>query len=147
MHLQSWQLTRSGETIEVRSSVTTISKPVCAGKDFVFELMADIYNEIAELFPYRHIHIGGDEVNQKAWKQCPHCQKRMIVGGLKRTELQAYFEKQLVDKINSGGSRAIGWSEIVHYGLDEKFINQYWIFTTRKKTIATLKNGRKSFNS
>ncbi len=142
------QLTCDGQPVEVRPSVTTFSKPVCVGKEFVFEFMADVYREIAELFPFGYIHIGGDEVNTKSWKNCPDCQKRMKDEGLKNgRDLQLYFENRLVKKLHSQGTNVIGWSEVVNDDLDENVINQYWIYTTRKNTINAIKKGRKTIIS
>ena len=34
---------------------------LCAGKEKPFELLQDVFDEVAPLFPGEYIHIGGDE--------------------------------------------------------------------------------------
>ena len=52
----------------------------CVGNDSVFTFMENVLTEIAELFPARYLHIGGDECVKRYWQTCPRCQalaKRM----------------------------------------------------------------------
>ncbi len=142
------QLSCAGMPVEVRTSVTTFSKPLCVGNEFVFEFLENVFSEIVDLFPSGYIHIGGDEVNKKEWKKCPHCQRRMVAEGLKNGhDLQAYFENRLAALLKARGSRIIAWSEVLHDNLDPEIINQFWFFANRRKTIAELKKGRKTIVS
>ena len=75
------ELSCTGDPVEVRTSVGAFSKPICVGKESVFEFLDDVFTEVAELFPYRTIHLGGDEVNKKEWRKCPHCQARNACSG------------------------------------------------------------------
>lgn len=82
---------------------------LCAGKEKPFELLQDVFDEVAPLFPGEYIHIGGDECPKSSWKECPLCQKRIREEGLKadknhsaEEKLQSYFvqrmEKYLSEK-------------------------------------------------
>jgi hexosaminidase len=142
------ELSCSGLPGEVRTSVGAFSRPMCAGKEFVFQFLEDVLAEVVELFPYKHIHIGGDEVKKKDWKNCPHCQERILADGLQNEHgLQAYFENRLVDILKLKGCQVIAWSEALHADLDKDVINQFWLFQNKKKTIAELKNGRRTIIS
>ena len=142
------ELSCAGEAVDVRATFTSFSKPMCVGREFAFEFLEDVFTEIAGLFPFGHIHIGGDEVNKKEWKKCPHCQRRMADEGLKNgSELQTYFEDRLVTILKSKGIKVIAWSEVMHDKLDGDVINQYWFFPNKKKSIAELKKGRKTIVS
>ncbi len=46
---------------------------VCATKESNYRLLEDILAEVCALFPSKHFHIGGDEVNMSQWKKCPNC--------------------------------------------------------------------------
>ena len=46
----------------------------CPGNDAAFTFLENILAEIADLFPGKYIHIGGDEVDKAAWVRCPKCQ-------------------------------------------------------------------------
>lgn len=91
----------------------------CAGNDSSFVFLEGVIDEVVELFPDApYIHVGGDEVNMKFWRNCPKCRKRMKELGLKDThELQSYFMERMERYINSKGKRIIGWDEILEGGL------------------------------
>ncbi len=46
---------------------------VCATKESNYKLLEEILAEVCALFPSKHFHIGGDEVNMSQWKRCPDC--------------------------------------------------------------------------
>lgn len=46
---------------------------VCATKAENYKLLEEILAEVCALFPSKHFHIGGDEVNMSQWKSCPDC--------------------------------------------------------------------------
>ncbi|MCC8062122.1 MAG: glycoside hydrolase family 20 protein [Rikenellaceae bacterium] len=91
----------------------------CAGNDSSFLFLQGVIDEVVELFPDApYIHVGGDEVNMKFWRNCPKCCKRMKDLGLKNThELQSYFMHRMEEYINSKGKAIIGWDEILEGGL------------------------------
>ena len=45
---------------------------LCAGKESTFEFMANVLDEVAELFPSPFIHIGADEVRPAIGRACPN---------------------------------------------------------------------------
>jgi len=91
---------------------------ICAGKETSYEYMEKVLSEVADLFPFEYVHIGGDECYKGFWKKCPDCQKRMKENGLKdENELQSYFIKRLEKILEAKGKRLIGWDEILEGGL------------------------------
>ena len=91
---------------------------LCAGRDSTFEFLNIVFTEIAGLFPFEYIHIGGDECFKGFWKKCEDCQKRMKDNGLKdENELQSYFIKRLEKMLQEKGKKLIGWDEILEGGL------------------------------
>jgi hexosaminidase len=99
----------------------------CAGKDETFNFLEDVLTEVAELFPGKYIHIGGDECPKKRWEKCPLCQKRIKDEGLKdEKELQSYFIKRIEKFIVSKGKRLIGWDEILEGGLAPEATVMSW---------------------
>lgn len=91
----------------------------CAGNEEVFTFLEGIIDETIELFPDApYIHIGGDEVDKRFWKNCPKCQARMRAEGLKNVdELQSYFITRMEKYINDKGLPIIGWDEILEGGI------------------------------
>lgn len=100
---------------------------LCAGNEETFKILDGIFTELADLFPGKYIHIGGDEVNKDFWKNCPKCQKRMTDEGLKDGhELQSYFIKRVEKILTSKGKKIIGWDEILEGGLAPSAVVMSW---------------------
>ena len=99
----------------------------CAGKEETFELLTGVLEEVAELFPYEYIHIGGDECPKVRWKECPLCQKRIAENNLKdEHELQSYFIKRIEAFLATKGKKIIGWDEILEGGIADNAAVMSW---------------------
>ena len=99
----------------------------CAGKDTVFSFLEDVMDEVTEMFPSEYFHIGGDECPKERWKNCPSCQARMKINGLKNEEeLQSYFITRMEKYINSKGKKIIGWDEILDGGVAPNAVVMSW---------------------
>ena len=98
-----------------------ISKDVlCAGKESTMKFLEDVLSEVADLFPSRYIHIGGDECPKVRWENCPVCQAKIKELGLKDDDehtaeqyLQSYVMRRMSDFLGTKGKRIIGWDEIL----------------------------------
>ena len=93
----------------------------------VYTFLDAFIGEMAGLFPDDYFHIGGDEVNGKAWKNNPHIQAFMKAHGLKNTaDLQGYFSKRVVPLVEKHGKKVIGWDEVLQPGLPTSAVIQSW---------------------
>ena len=100
----------------------------CAGNDHTFDFLENILTEVAQLFPGKYIHIGGDEVVKSNWMACADCQLRIQTEHLKDgKELQAYFTRRIEKIVNTHGKSLIGWSEIREGGLAPSAALMDWI--------------------
>ena len=100
---------------------------LCAGNPKTLEFLKKVLDEVADVFPSKYIHIGGDESPRDRWKQCPKCQAKMKELGLTReAELQTYINKELEAYMQNKGRDLIGWDEILEGGLSEKAIVMSW---------------------
>ncbi len=112
----------------------------CAGKESTFEFIENVLTEVLELFPYKYIHIGGDEAPRDAWKKCPHCQRRIKELGLENEhQLQSYFMERVERWLNERGRSIIGWDEILKGGISKSATVMSWRGT--KGGIAAAKLG------
>lgn len=103
------------------------SSPVCPGKETALAFCKDVYSEVFQLFPYKYVHLGADEVEKTNWKKCPDCQKRMRDNRLKtEEELQAWFVKYMEKFFNENGKEMIGWDEILEGGLSPTATIMWW---------------------
>jgi hexosaminidase len=84
----------------------------------VYTALDKIMTEIAPLFPFEYIHMGGDENAKNNWEKSPNVQALMKKEGLKdQMEVQSYFVKRMQKIINSKGKKMMGWNEILQGGL------------------------------
>ncbi len=99
----------------------------CAGNDESFEFLQNIISEVIPLFPYKYLHIGGDEVGKQSWLSCEKCKKRMQDENLENgEELQSYFVKRMEKFIHAKGKKLLGWDEILEGGLPERATVMSW---------------------
>ena len=83
-----------------------------------FSFLEDILKEVMELFPSKFIHIGGDEVIKKEWKESSYAQKVIKREKLKNeNELQSYFIRRIEKFLNANNRKIIGWDEILEGGI------------------------------
>ena len=99
----------------------------CAGNDKTFEFLENVLSEVIELFPYKYIHIGGDEVKKHNWEKCKLCRAAMKRNNLNNVdELQSYFIKRIAKYLNDHGKKIIGWDEILQGGAPEGATVMSW---------------------
>lgn len=84
----------------------------------VMQFARDVVDELAALFPYEYIHIGGDECPTLAWENSASCQAMMKQLGLMDARaLQSWFTKQIADYARERhGRKVMGWNEIITEG-------------------------------
>jgi hexosaminidase len=100
----------------------------CAGNDKTFAFLEDVLTEICDLFPGKYIHIGGDEVSKRRWRECPLCEERIAHESLKNVEgLQNYFVKRIAGFLQSKDRSVIGWTEIAEGGLPDRTMVMDWL--------------------
>ena len=99
----------------------------CAGKDETYAFLEGVLSEVADLFPYEYIHIGGDECPKVRWEQCPDCQKRIADNNLKdEHELQSYLVRRMEAFLATKGKKIIGWDEILEGGIADNAAVMSW---------------------
>lgn len=119
------------------------NRSACLGKQFTYDFIYDVIDEVCELFPAPYFHIGGDEAPRDEWKKCPDCQKVIKEKGLNSVdELQGYFNNQINEYVKKKGKRLIGWNEILGAkNLDKSIIGQYWTPKRDKKAENYVNSG------
>ncbi len=81
----------------------------------------------AQLFPFEYIHIGGDEVNHRAWAGCPRCKalmEREHISSL--AHIQGYFTHRYEEILRKHGRKMIGWNEILNDKLSKNSAIMAW---------------------
>ncbi len=110
-----------------------ITKDVlCVGQEETYDFVEKLLTEVAELFPYKYFHIGGDEAikGHKLWeKECPVCQEKMKELGLKNgKELQVYFNNRVNEMLKKLGKTSVEWNDGIGDNTDSDIVGHYWIY-------------------
>lgn len=112
---------RSGEPIMDWSHgappIGLIDNTLCPANEKVYEFIDKVVTEVAALFPFGYIHMGGDEAAHNYWSKNPEIKALMLKEGLKTMEeVQNYFTKRVQLIVASKGKKFIGWDEIMEGG-------------------------------
>ena len=95
-----------------------IDNALCPAKENVYEFMDKVIGEVAKLFPFDYIHMGGDETARNFWEKSDAIKALMKKEKLNNLdEVQSYFVKRMGKIIESKGKKMIGWDEILQGGL------------------------------
>jgi hexosaminidase len=92
-----------------------------------YKFLSEFIGEMARLFPDQFFHIGGDEVNGKAWDANPKIQAFMKSRHIKNNaELQAYFSGRVQDLVTKHKKTPVGWDEVLVPGVPKTILIQSW---------------------
>ncbi len=121
-------LSCTGEQIAVKESFGIHKEVLCPGKESVYEFVEGVLKEAFEIFPYKYIHLGGDEALRINWINCEDCQRVMAENGLKdEDELQAYFMGKINEFCNKNGKTVINWNDgMVGENVADNIMVHYW---------------------
>ena len=93
----------------------------------VYKFLDEFIGEMAKLFPDHFFHVGGDEVNGKAWDANLKIQEFIRAHDLKgNASLQLYFNKKLQSIVSKHGKSMVGWDEVLDPTLPKDIVIQSW---------------------
>ena len=96
----------------------TLDNTLCPAYEKVYDFIDKVFTEVAQLFPFEYIHMGGDETARNFWEKSEVIKTLMQKEKLKNLdEVQSYFVKRVEKIINAKGKKMIGWDEILDGGL------------------------------
>ncbi len=103
----------------------------------VYQALAQIFAEVAAIFPDRYVHIGGDEVHPAWWRQDSAVQSFIEQHQLHDERgLQAYFNRRLHDLLEGFGKQMVGWDEVLHPQMPTVLVQNWRGATTRDRALA-----------
>ena len=83
-----------------------------------YAFLDKVFTEVAKLFPFEYIHMGGDECAKNLWEKSDTIKSFMKRNGIQTMDqLQSYFVTRVGKIIQSKGKKMIGWDEILEGGL------------------------------
>ena len=118
----------SGEKIKEWSTHTAlVDDNLCPANENVYAFLDKVITEVAQLFPFDYIHMGGDETFKTFWESSDAVKELMKKEGLKNMEeVQSYFEKRVEKIVESKGKKFMGWDEILEGGLAPNAVVMSW---------------------
>lgn len=103
------------------------------GKEETMLFLEDVLGEVADLFPSKYIHIGGDECPKEEWENSPECQAKIAELGLKDDEsgsaeqhLQNYVTVRMQKFLESKGKKIIAWDDVLEAKLEPGVTIMSW---------------------
>lgn len=95
-----------------------VDNTLCPAKEAVYEFADKVFSELAQLFPFEYIHMGGDETARNFWEKSEAIKALMAREKLADLDaVQAYFVTRIQKIISAKGKKMIGWDEILQGGL------------------------------
>jgi hexosaminidase len=111
---------------EVRTTWGVDEDIFCPSEE-TFAFIDDVLAEVTQLFPGPYVHIGGDEVPKKRWRESALAQDVMRRESLASPEaLQSWFIRRVERMLVARGKRLIGWDEILEGGLAPEATVMSW---------------------
>jgi hexosaminidase len=96
-------------------------------REAIYTFLDGFIGEMAGLFPDPFFHVGGDEVNGKAWSQSEQVQAFAKAHDLKDTlALQTYFNQRVLKILQRHRKNMVGWDEILGPDLPRDAVIQSW---------------------
>jgi hexosaminidase len=104
-----------------------VDNTLCPANEKVYVFLDTVFTELAGLFPFPYIHVGGDECAKNFWEKSDQIKALMAQENLKTMEeVQSYFEKRVEKIVESKGKKLIGWDEILEGGLAPNAVVMSW---------------------
>lgn len=124
---QNYQV-RAGESfIDWNTHTLHVDNTLCPANEKVYSFINDVVRELAQLFPYEYLHIGGDEAFYTFWEKSDAVKQLMKRENLKTyKEVQGYFGRRVEKIVNSYGKKAIGWDEVLETGVNKSTAIMAW---------------------
>lgn len=67
------ELTCGGKQVPIRTTCGVSNELLCPGNEFTYEFLGNVFRELADVFPCKYVHLGGDEAGNPAldcWTTC-----------------------------------------------------------------------------
>ncbi len=135
---------RSGEKIMDWSRgappLALVDNTLCPANEKVYVFIDSVVSQLARIFPFEYMHLGGDEAPHNFWEKNEQIKALMKREGLKTMpEVQAYFEKRVEKIVRAKGKKMVAWDEVLEGGVPNSVTIMAW--RSVEKGIEAAKKG------
>src|SRR3712207_6943206 len=110
-----------------RSTRWGISDRILNLEDYTLDFVAAVLDEVLDIFPGGYVHVGGDEVPRKEWRESAAAQQRMAEAGLADVEqLLGWFVGRVGERVRAAGRRPVAWGEVGDGGAPKDTLAMAW---------------------
>ncbi|MGO9196694.1 MAG: beta-N-acetylhexosaminidase [Acidimicrobiales bacterium] len=110
------ELGNSGKQLHVHTN-WGISKHVLNLEETTLRFCTDVIDEVVDIFPWRCLHVGGDECPTIEWETSPRAKELMHDHGFaEERQLQGWFTARIAEHLATRGRTLVGWDEILEGG-------------------------------
>lgn len=122
---------RSGERIMDWSRgvppLAMVDNTLCPANEKVYEFLDTVISQVAKIFPFEYMHMGGDEAPHNYWEKNPQILELMKRENLKTMpQVQSYFERRLEKIVAKHGKRFMAWDEVLEGGVSQSTAVMSW---------------------
>ncbi len=122
---------RSGERIMDWSRgappIALLDNTLCPANEKVYQFLDTVIAQVANIFPFPYIHLGGDEAPHNFWEKNPAIQALMKRENLKTIpQVQGYFERRVEKIVEKYGKKFMAWDEVLEGGVSPKAAVMSW---------------------
>ena len=99
---------------EAKNLNSTTNMMLCACNEEAYRIYADIFAELADIFPSQYLHLGGDEAAIKDnWAKCEDCLALMKKNNYSSpAQLMNIFFGRMLELVRKNGKKPILWCEL-----------------------------------
>ena len=122
---------RSGEKIMDWSGgappKALLDNTLCPANELAYSFMDTVISQLATLFPFEYIHLGGDEAPINFWQKNEQIKALMAREGIKDIkEVQGYFTRRVEKIVESKGKKMMAWDEVLEGGVSPTTAVMSW---------------------
>jgi len=100
---------------------------LCPANELAYSFMDTVISQLAELFPFEYIHLGGDEAPINFWQKNEQIKALMAREGIKNiAEVQGYFTRRVEKIVESKGKKMMAWDEVLEGGVSPSTAVMSW---------------------